>query len=370
MKNDEVRLVVNGKRFEGWLGVSVKLGLNTFARSFSLTLTRSTRDRKEVFYDVDMKSTIELFIGRDKVLTGYVMSIDESYDASSTVLTVAGYGKGVDLVDSACPIGSKKSFKRAFLTDIISEICGPFGVRCVDEVGKRERIDFNFFTDDRIADVLSKLSARYQLLFSDSAEGDLKIARAGSGGEAERLVFGKTILNLAVRRSASKLFSDWHVIGQGANPASNREDDANSLIETSTFPWRKRVSITSQSGDATREKLKARAVALRDFNVAMSREVIVTVQGWRQKSGRLWDVNCFVFLDAPYVHIQERLLVTEVMFSLGAEGSTTTLKLQSPDAFVDTSCSHIQDVAKNEANVNLGLVGIGDGVAGGEWTEK
>lgn len=58
-----------------------------------------------------------------------------------------------------------------------------------------------------------------------------------------------------------------------------------------------------------------------------------TVQGWRQSNGALWRHNMLVRVVDPVIGFDRDMLIAEVTYSLGPEGTITTMVVGPPDGF-------------------------------------
>ena len=317
-----------------------------------------------------MQSTVEIWIGDDRVVKGYVTNISESYTSGPAKLSVSGSGKCIDLIECSVPIDDSKSYKDMSVQQIAASICKPYDIEVIDEVGKTERINFNFSPEDKITKVLEKIIIRSQLLFSEDENGNLRIVRIGSQPCKDSLEYGKNLKSISRTQNTKNLFSDYVFIGQGANASSTRESDGHKLKEVASLKWRKRTTVVTESGDVTREFLQARAIAVRDHSAASATTYTAVVQGWRQRDGGLWRINSLVELNCSLLGFHERLLISKIRFDLNSKGMTTTMDLVDIEAFIDTNCSYLKDISKSdskkkEKQINLASI---ESQAGGEWT--
>ena len=324
------------------------------------------------FNQIGAGTTVEVFIGHDRLITGYVSKIKHTYSATSSSLDIAGSGRCGDLTECTSPVEAPKQFKNSSISEIVSTICAPYAIKVIDEVGRQGKVDFNYSPEDRLSKVLEDFVKKYQMIFSEDGNGNLHITRVGAGERQQDLEFGKNVLSLTRTQLASELFSEYVLIGQGTNSSSSREEDSHKLRESARLDWRYRVKVIAERGNATREKLKARAIALRDNKAASVTTYEISVQGWRQEDGRLWMINSPVVLVMPHEGIRYVMLITQVEFHLGLDGMTTKMTLKDPDAYIDVNCSHLQDISnsdskKKEKQINLASI---KSKVGGEWTLK
>src|SRR5687767_12004813 len=97
--NNAVRLLVGGIEFGGWKSVAIQPGIERQVRDFDLTITNKWPGSTNIPRRVHPGDECELYIGYDKVLTGYVDATPISYDGTSNTVGVRGRSKTADLVD-------------------------------------------------------------------------------------------------------------------------------------------------------------------------------------------------------------------------------------------------------------------------------
>ena len=59
----------------------------------------------------------------------------------------------------------------------------------------------------------------------------------------------------------------------------------------------------------------------------------MTVQGWTQGNGALWPVNALVRVRSPHLGVDGDMLISQVVYSVGEDGTKSVLTLRRPDAF-------------------------------------
>ena len=265
------------------------------------------------------------------MLTGYVTGLDMAYSSTSVTLTMKGFSKTIDLCDCQVPSGAPLSFKRTPIHSIVARLAAHYGVKIVRQVPGSQSIDWDVSPTETIMSTLEKMLKQHTLLLSDDETGALVLLEAGSAGKADdELVTGKNILTATYSVDAKKLYSDYVVVGQGANAQSARPvTDAQSTASAAFSRIRRRVLVTKQSGDATTAELQRRAKLIRDFSVGSSETYKCSVQGWRQSTGVLWRPNALVRVIDSYFELDRYFVIGEVTFSLSRTGTTTELLMLS-----------------------------------------
>ena len=366
MAKNQVSLKISGKVYYGWLSVSVKVAIESLARSFSLSLTpQSNQDSKEQIKVVPGDS-VELFIGDDIVLTGFVTKISENYSGLTKQLTIEGSSKTIDLVECCIPDSGPYSYKKQKPIAILEAVAAHYGIDVVEGVKKEDLIDATFSPEGKIGDELTKLLRKSNLLLTDDEKGRLVLAAAGSAKSCDSDI--KTGVNvLAASRvvDQKKLFKRYVLLGQGTNPTSERSSkdyQLKAFSEDSSV--RSRVSTMVQTGNAIEAELQARVALIKEYSRATSESLAYTVQGWRQKSGKLWPVNAFVKVNDTNFGIKKEYLITGLEYSLSASGMTTKLELKSPNAYLYTEAPTAEKAVKNALLESIGPV------EKAEWTGK
>ena len=103
------------KRLENWLDVSITCALQTLARTFTVS---ATRDKEDLTLGVKPGDSVQVFIGEDRVLTGYITKREVSYNASGSSIRISGARKRLICRTAACrwSIQFRIKTKRIFRT--------------------------------------------------------------------------------------------------------------------------------------------------------------------------------------------------------------------------------------------------------------
>src|SRR3990167_9705242 len=122
-----VTLSVGGHDYAGWKSVSIGAGLERQARDFKLGITWRWPGSGEVPLRIRQGEAVELRIGQDLLLTGYVFSTPIRYDSESITLSIAGRSRTADLVDSAA-VNQPGQWRGQNVQQIIAAIAGEYGI--------------------------------------------------------------------------------------------------------------------------------------------------------------------------------------------------------------------------------------------------
>ena len=99
--SDKVRVVVNGSasEYEYWTELSITSELNTVARSFQIGTTAKLPQSADLLTAFKVGDEIQVYIGSDLVLTGYIDATPISYDGTNVTASIIGRSRTEDLID-------------------------------------------------------------------------------------------------------------------------------------------------------------------------------------------------------------------------------------------------------------------------------
>lgn len=330
--NNTVTLYVNGRKYENWLDVSITCALQTLARTFTVS---ATRDKEDLTLGVKPGDSVQVFIGEDRVLTGYITKREVSYNASGSSIRISGASKTVDLQDCCMPMEYPVSYKNQTNLQNLQSVCRAYDIKVVDQVGAVDRRNLEFTRTEKLGSAIQNYLRKNGLLLTDNEFGDLVIASAGSAGMCEDAIqLGVNVLEGSHSADYSKLYSEYVTLGQAANVLSELPVSSNQLKAEAKDPTgtRRRCLVQLESGNASSEILKKRVGVLQIVSSGESELLSYTVQGWRQINGNLWKVNCLVKVSDDLLDIDSKTawVISEVSYSLSRSGTTCSLKLKKP----------------------------------------
>ena len=366
--NDEVSIRANGVDLKGWTDVSITAGITMAARTFSVGITFSWPQAKDVLTAVNLGDKVEVLIGSDTVLTGYIFSSPISYSGQSVTVSITGRSKTADIID-CCPIASAitkpaassgsdwtgagavpatgsqstpetpavSQWKDKSIEQIAADICQPYGVDVIAEASTGDPISLHAIENGETCfESISRLLTVGQLFAMDDEAGRLVLTEPGAAGlAAGGLELGINILRGAMDRDATDLFSDYVVEGQRAGTDESFGADASHLNAEATDGEfsRYRLIVLPQSGAMTSDLCRQIAQFEQRRRRALLKSVSYEVVGWRDSSGKLWRPNTQVHVKDSLLGIDDLLLIAEVTYSLSSSGMLTRLNLAPIDAF-------------------------------------
>lgn len=342
MPDDTAVLEVNGKRYSGWTSITVKRSLESMGGAFDLALTERWPEMPKA-WPIVAGDKCRILLGDDPVITGYVDKVGVSYDQSSHELKAGGRDTTGDLVDCSAP---SSSYRNATLPEIASDLAEPFGIDVLDETeddGYNRIPKRSVQNGESVFRHLERQALTDGRLLVTDGNGNLVITRAGKGGTADDVLeLGVNIKAASIERDFSQSYSDITVKGQASaadldtfdiNSAgpSHTVTRENPAIAGGTSRHRPLILLSETQADGQRCQQRAEWEQARRKGKEI--RISVTVQGWRQTSGRLWTINQKVRLACPYLRADGWWLISGVEFKLDESGTVTVLTLGDEAGF-------------------------------------
>lgn len=261
MTDHDVTLRVNGKEFSGWMRVTISAGIDRISRSFDVEITRQwpqTGNLTELELPVIEGDLVEVLIGTDKVITGYVDATPLRYDARQISASVNGRSKTEDLIDCSAPT-QPGQFTNRTLAQIVTTLAQPFGVNVVSNSPESNTLtSFQIDYGETVEEALNRLLGMEQVLaFDNKSLGTLTIDLiAKTGGfisgmnQAERASekWGKQVQKDAETTSAAIAGTAAAAIAAGAaiGAAGFQLLKSTSKQIAETDRWAKSLNIATQ----------------------------------------------------------------------------------------------------------------------------
>ena len=380
---NRVRLIVNGTEYGGWKSVRISAGIERQARDFDLEVTDKWPGQTDIARRIRPGDACEVFIGDDRVMTGYVDATPIRYDAKSVSVGVKGRSKTADLVD-CCPPDSGEDISGANAGNwgdikgpdgntakvvkqpkntasqwrnqkmevIAAALAAPYNVRVIAEVDTGKPIpEHQVQIGETVFESIDRMMRIRHVLSTDNEYGDLVFINVGSGGDCSTAIeLGQNILTGDAALDYKGVFSEYIVKGQRAGNDQQHgqavaEEEGRSEDETETTATgetasatdgratRRRVLVIKQSGQADEGTCQDRADYEWAHRAAKALQTGYKLVGWRQADGALWMPNMMVRVRDPLVGFDTEMVIAEVSWIMSNEGLVSEIKVGPPDGY-------------------------------------
>ena len=344
-------LKVAGSSFEGWTSAQVTRSMEQLAGSFALTLAGRGADNLPVV--IGPGGDCQVSLDGEVVITGYIDRVRINYSKDSHELEVSGRDKSGDLVDCSA-IHDPGEWMDIGLQEIAEQLCEPFGIAVMaTDVGETFR-KFRIETGETVFEAIDRACRMRGVIATADRNGGLRIGPPETSSAGVRLALGENIIAAAGLSSWTDRYSDYQVLSQQPGNDDIEAEEATHITATARDAvinrHRPLTILAEQSAD--QDETQERADWEARVRETRTREVSVTVQGWREagEGSPLWDFGRRTRLIDDFMGINRELLVAQVTQSLSSGGTTTKLKLLPVGAFerrVDAEVTEQSDETVN-----------------------
>lgn len=334
--SDDVSIVIGGKRLAGWTEVRITRGIERIPNDFELKLTERFPGQADAMVILPGQAC-EVFIGIDKVVTGYVDRVMPMISARDHSITVTGRGKCQDLLDCAAewPGGQ---ISGSSVLEIAKKIAAPYGIEVIGENGSTTIPQFNLMLGETAYEIIERLCRISQLLAYEDEDGVLNLATTKLDIAASGFAQGVNVLNAVAAWTQDQRFSEYQVYRFSFDPYKDIGEGGNlvaTFYDKGVQRHRRRIIIIENGKDMGLENAQDRAQWEAARRFGRSGEVRLSTDAWRDRSGALYQPNTLMPIDIPALKIHDKLwTVSEVTYHKTSAGTTCDLVLMPPDAFM------------------------------------
>lgn len=329
-----VRMVVDGQEWTAFETVSVSYGARQAARSFSATVSDDTKGFMDR-WDYLPGSKVQVYGNGDLLLTGHIDAIKPKFDSESHSVEVTARSKGGDSVDSSQTHQTGR-FENKNIHQIAQELDRQgVGFTLGQGVQLRTIPYFQANPAETVYQAVERLARRDGLLLSGQADGSIRIERGGDQRGNAPLIEGVNILSGSADIDMGKRRSEYRVRGQRRNGQNQNElrIDRASIDRQASTGGRYRPLVILPEFDIDDGQAQRRARWHRDRAKGLSVRGEISVQGWHDDGGQLWQTNKLVYVYCPSLKLDQDMLIDKVELSQGRDGSTASLSLVGPKSF-------------------------------------
>ncbi|EIV6705463.1 TPA: phage baseplate assembly protein [Klebsiella aerogenes] len=341
--NDQeiVSLTVDGKIIEGWDSVRVTRGIERFPSDFDLGLMDyfPGNGQKQL---VTEGMPCQVKFGSDLVINGYVDDWAPSISRSRHEVRASGRSKCADLVDCSAE-WPNNVINNSNALDIASRLASHYNIGVstdVDDLVKVPQFSLNWGESPQ--EILDRVSRWSALLYYDQPDGNLFLTRVGTKRAASGIAEGVNIEQAYFRRSMADRFSDYVGVSMSISPIAGFSPDTayDSVTlatahdpEAASMRYRKRIIIVESTLMASQQAQRAIDWEM-NRRYGRSRQLTVTIDSWRDKSGKLWEPNTLIPVNIPSLQLPDtEMLIAEVTYIRDSDGTHARLYLMPPEAF-------------------------------------
>lgn len=338
---DELTLKVGNKLVQGWDDIRVTRGIERLPSDFDLSLMDyyPGSDGEELVRKGD---SCQVMLGDDLVMTGYIDRWNPALSKSRHEIRATGRSKCQDLVDCSAE-WPNNVISQANALQIAQRLAAPYGINVSSDVEDMATVpQFTLNWGESSQEVIDRISRWAALLYFDTPDGNLLLTRVGTRKAASGVAQGENIEYASFTDSMDERFSDYIGVSMTTTPVAefspNAGYDAVTLArardpEAAKMRYRNRVIIVESTMIANQQAQNCIDWEM-NRRFGRSRQLQVTIDSWRDKSGKLWEPNTLIPINLPKFGLKDELwLLAEVTFLRGEQGTTARMVLMPPAAF-------------------------------------
>lgn len=331
---EDLALVVNGFRYEGWKSIRVTRSMESIAGSFALEV--NDRWAGDETWTILEEDACRVEIGSDVVINGHIAARNPSGSASARSLSYTGRDRAAALVENSLVL-KQWTFRNLTLFEFATAIAKMWSVSVSLQPGlvlkKRDKIVVQ--PGDKAFESLSREAAEDGVMLVSDGAGGIVITRSGTA-RATPLVEGANILTGSADYDGTDRYHRYVIATQAAATDDAFGDATRILAEAFDEGVRRtdRVLFIRPDKGYSVADARARADWEARTRAARAETVTIVVQGWKQPDGKLWPINAITRVRASrLIGVDGDMLITQVENTVGDGGKITQLRLMRPDAF-------------------------------------
>lgn len=329
----KISIIVNGREFFLFDGITITLALDAVAHAFAFTCP-NTQDIDVFFYDAFRPlsyARCEIWYAGEKKVDGSIIKV--KYDDNT--MTIEGYSKaGVLQSCTMSPASYPRQFNGATLTEIATKLCKPFGIDVIISDTAKQSASIRYpeaeiGEADTIAGYLISLAQERGLVIRPATDGGILIDKV-IPSEKEVLFLdadSDPTLPMSIDFDGDKLFSDYTGLssdGEGDSAVSMK-----SSAKLDFIPVFRPHTITQSDGKTSAE--------LNDFTKSEIGRTIrsainfsVGHYSWDTDNGKMFDAGQIISVRNIRLRIRKstKFLINSVtLSSSSSEGRKATFEL-------------------------------------------
>ncbi len=359
MPND-LYLKIDDTVIKNWYEVSIDKSMQNLCSEFSFSFAGSM----ELYNVLSGNSTAEVFIGNEKICTGYIFSVSPKINNKTFTINIRGREKTADLVDCSA-VNNPGTWNNVDLQRIVYDLCNPgetpyrFNIRVIRKIdvgGAFEQWSIN--TGETAADAIFRACSMRSILPMTNKDGDIELTVTSDDFAHDSLVYGKNILEADSTIKLTNLYSHYVAKAQEGSKPGEAWDKNKISVYAEAFDsniTRYRPLQLRIDDKATQKYAQEKVNWEAQVRSGKSSKTTVKVKEWEQGNGKLWDINTLVYINIPLFNLDGNLLISDVNFTYSNAGRETLLTLMEPLVFQAEPPKEVKEKTKKVGKTNVWL---------------
>lgn len=328
---EDVSLDVGGQRLRGFQEVNVVRSLRAATISFGIKATNPAWEADA--FTLRFARDITIRAGSDLMLVGDIDDYEgESGPGARREVRISGRSRSARAVDSPPVKHRTGRIENKTLLEAAKEL-DEFGVGFTADVPLKPIALIQRHPADSVFQTLERYARGQGLMLAAQSDGTIRITRGGEKRHAGALGEGAApVLSIKVKVSEKNKASQQVVRGQrrvGTDPEALRQEET--VFDPATGRYRPAIIFGETDQDRGEARRRGEWQRLREGAFG-GISATVTVAGWRDEAGTLWEPGRLVWLSAPTDRVEQDMRVESVTFTQNDDGTKAQLTLADPRA--------------------------------------
>jgi prophage tail gpP-like protein len=332
------RLTVGGIEFTDWTALTVVDDRTQAYPFFSFECTEKSEmpSRTIQSRQIVPGDQCSVSLAGIQVLEGYVLERQVGYEGRQHTVLISGTAKTYNLAVSSIKPNTNGNYDGKTLKEITQSVIAPHQVmaKFFGDIPDMKFEHSQFHPGETVYQFLERHAKMRNVRMGSTAKGELLMVGPHDPMPSGELIEGKNILRAQCVVRDTHLYQRLATIGQQRGHNSAWGDDANKGSAEVDGKGKRPVysyhpADTPTSND---KELKWRAETQKRFTDGSEIQANITVQGWVQGNGSLWEADKYYSVTSPMLILEgESLGCKKITYDQreGA-GTTTTLEMVSP----------------------------------------
>jgi prophage tail gpP-like protein len=328
-----MKVKINNKNYFFFNNFRVSLKLDSVGSVFSFlaNFNPDNNEHKELFKPLSFNK-IEIYKDDNELLlTGYIIDLDFTSEASPKLVKVSGYSLGGVLEDSNIPYTSYplESIKRS-LADISRKIFADFGLNVVIDSSVAREMDLIYDKStaeptESIKSYISKLASQRNIVLSHNAKGDIVFFRPSFNLAPKYLFNALNTTAMSLNVKGQNMRSKIWVLRQ-PSPSNDNLTPVDEVVNNMVTLFRPGVKTLSSGIDTDTAK------AVKNILAAQLKNIVIQLQipKWLPlKPGDLIEVQN----KEIYLYNKTKLVISELDFDEDEKSTTMSITALLPESY-------------------------------------
>lgn len=329
MGEERITIRAGGRTYSSFLRVEVTAAFNEAARTFQIECAHEGGPGVTQ-WTFAAGAPVSIAFNGQNVLTGYVDRYQPRISARECTAIVSGRSKAADMVDSAAE-HPKGEWRDKTVGDLAKDL-DKFGVGVKVEGALRKIKVMRITPGETAFRAIERYCRSQGLTIAGQPGGEILITKAGTKRHAGGLIEGDNLLEAEADHNWSGRHSEYRVRGQRPDGHGPSNLEIERLVRDAAVR-RYRPAIVVVEEDTDDERAGERAKNRRDRAAGAALRATVTVQGFRDKAGTIWEPGRLIYVESPRLAIHQDMLVERAEWRQSEGGSLCTLGLVDPRAY-------------------------------------